>query len=137
MAACQPTEHEHGRIALGPNTLRNLDKMMALLDGLGQDTATVVNVLQTVNTYVSGAVMREFQEIRTQRDQEKWVADEADFDVKLGEWKRRLAQSGRYGHFLKKLEDDVDPGAEDSRAERFEFGLDCFLDGIAVRLAKL
>ncbi|HET7015875.1 MAG TPA: TetR/AcrR family transcriptional regulator [Streptosporangiaceae bacterium] len=124
------------RPALGPNTLRNLDKMMALLDGLGLDTATTVNVLQTVNTYVSGAVLREFQEIRTQREQEQWLADEADFGAKLEEWKRRLARSGRYDHFLKMLEDDVDPDAESSRAERFDFGLDCLLDGIAVRLAK-
>jgi AcrR family transcriptional regulator len=123
------------RPALGPSTLRNLDKMMALLDGLALDTATVVNVLQTVNTYVSGAVLREFQEIRTQRDQERWLLDEDDFASKLAEWRQRLARTGMFDHFLRMLDDDVDPDAESSRQQRFEFGLDCLLDGLAVRLA--
>ena len=124
------------RPALGPSTLRNLDKMMALFDGLSLDSATTVNVLQTVNTYVSGAVLREFQEIRTQRDQEQWLADEDDFAGKLDQWRQRLARTGLFDHFLRMLDDEVDPDAEGSRQQRFEFGLDCLLDGIAVRLAK-
>lgn len=110
--------------------------MMALLDGLALDTATAVNVLQTVTTYVSGAVLREFQEIRTQREQERWLADEDDFAAKLAEWRQRLARTGRFDHFLRMLDDSVDPDAEDSRQQRFEFGLDCLLDGIAVRLNR-
>jgi AcrR family transcriptional regulator len=124
------------RPALGPSTLRSLDKMMTLLDGLSLDTATAVNVLQTVNTYVSGAVLREFQEIRTQREQERWLADEDDFAAKLTEWRQRLARTGLFDHFLRMLDDDVDPDAEGSRQHRFEFGLDCLLDGIAVRLGR-
>lgn len=125
------------RPALGPNTLRNLDKMFAVFDGFGLDTLTTMNILQTVNTYVSGAVLRELQEIRTQREQDEWIAGDTEFIAKIGEWKRRLAETGRFDHFLKLLNDDVDPDAEDSRDERFEFGLDCLIDGIAVRLSKI
>ena len=42
------------RPPLGPNTLRNLDRSLATLGGLDIDTATAINVLQTVNTYVIG-----------------------------------------------------------------------------------
>ncbi len=124
------------RPPLGPNTLRNLDKMLASLDSLDIDTATAVNVLQTLNTYVSGAVIRELTELRTQREQERWVAAEDQFTAKLMEWKRRLAQTGTFDHFLRIIDDDVDPDAEETRQERFEFGLDCVLEGIAVKIAR-
>jgi hypothetical protein len=32
------------------------------------------------------------------------------------------------------FEEGVDPDAAETREERFEFGLDCVLDGIATRL---
>jgi hypothetical protein len=32
------------------------------------------------------------------------------------------------------LDEGVDPDAAETRDERFEFGLDCLLDGIAARL---
>ncbi len=104
------------RPALGPSTLRNLDKMMALFDGLSLDSATTVNVLQTVNTYVSGAVLREFQEIRTQRDQEQWLAEEDDFAGKLDQWRQRLARTGLFDHFLRMLDDERRPGRRGQQA---------------------
>jgi len=33
------------------------------------------------------------------------------------------------------LDEGSDPDAEQTRDERFEFGLDCVLDGIAARIA--
>ncbi len=128
------TDFIGARPALGPNTLRNLDKMLAILDGLAIDMATAMNILQTVGTYVSGAVIREFQEIRTQREEERYGADWPEFQGKLSAWTRRLAETGMFDHFLKMLNDDVDPDAEDTRDERFEFGLDCVLEGIAAKL---
>ncbi len=124
------------RPPLGPNTLSNLDKMLAALDCLDLDIATAVNVLQTVNTYVSGAVVRELQELRTQREQEQFEYLEAEFAVKLEEWKRRLFEAGKFSHFLRLLDNNIDPDAEATRDERFEFGLDCLLEGIAVQLAR-
>jgi AcrR family transcriptional regulator len=122
------------RPPLGPNTLRNLDKMLGALDGLGIDTGMAINILQSVNTYVSGAVIREFQEIRNQHEQEEFADADQQFFLKLDEWKRRLAGSGKFDHFIRMLDDGIDPDAPDTRDERFEFGLDCLLEGIAARL---
>jgi AcrR family transcriptional regulator len=125
------------RPALGPHTLRNLDKMIALLDGLDTDTVTVMNILQAVNTYVSGAVIREFQEIRTQREEAKLEAEVPAFQADLTAWMQRLAETGMFDHFLRMLNEDIDPDSEDTRDERFEFGLDCVLEGIAAKLLPL
>ncbi len=123
------------RPSLGPNTLRNLDRSIATLGGLDIDTATAINALQTVNTYVSGAVLREFQEIRVQREQEKIDVGGDDFAAGFAAWREKLAATGQFDHFLRILNDDVDPDAEETRDERFEFGLDCVLDGIAAKVA--
>jgi AcrR family transcriptional regulator len=123
------------RPSLGPNTLRNLDRSLATLAGLDIDTATAINVLQTVNTYVSGAVLREFQEIRVQREQEKLDVAGADFAAGFAAWREKLAATGQFDHFLRILNENVDPDAEGTRDERFEFGLDCVLDGIAAKVA--
>jgi AcrR family transcriptional regulator len=124
-----------GRPPLGPNTLLNLDGSLAVLDCLGLDTATAMNILMTVGTYVMGAVLREFREIRAQRDQagigpEQWRAAQAA-------WRRKLVADGRFSHFLRILDDDIDPDAEETRDERFEFGLDCVLDGIAIQVQRM
>ena len=49
-------------------------------------------------------------------------------------WRDRLAATGLFDHFLRILDDDIDPDAEGTRDERFEFGLDCVLDGIAAQV---
>jgi AcrR family transcriptional regulator len=124
------------RPPLGPDTLRLLEQTLSLFDPVDLDPTTAMMVTQTVNTYVIGAVMREFQEIRTQREEDELAADDAEFMDKLDEWKERLAGSGLFDRFVEMIEDNVDPDAEETRTERFEFGLDCLLDGIALRLAK-
>ena len=124
------------RPPLGPNTLRNLDKSLAALDCLDIDTETAINILQTVNTYVLGAVLRELGEQRVQREQEQMIIAGTDFAARLEQWRARLAATGMFDHFLRILRDDIDPDAEETREDRFEFGLDCVLEGIAARLAR-
>lgn len=124
------------RPPLGPNILRNLDKSLAALDCLDVDTATAMNILQTVSTYVSGAVLRELGELRIQREQEQLVREDTEFAAKLDRWRQRLAATGLFDHFLRIMRDDVDPDAEETREERFEFGLDCVLEGIAAKHAR-
>jgi hypothetical protein len=51
-------------------------------------------------------------------------------------WRKRLEADGRFSHFLRIIEDDADPDAEETRAGRFEFGLDCVLDGIAMQVRR-
>jgi len=59
---------------------------------------------------------------------------EADYLAFRGEYDRRVKQSGRYPHLARILDEDIDPDAPGTRDARFEFGLDCVLDGIAARL---
>ena len=44
--------------------------------------------------------------------------------------------SGRYPRIVWLMESGVGPDDPATRDERFQFGLDCVLDGIAVRLAE-
>jgi AcrR family transcriptional regulator len=127
-------DHIGGRPPLGPHVIANLERSLAALDSLELDTATAMNVLMTVGTYVMGAVLREMRELRAQRDLEASGLDETQIAVGVADWARRLRADGRFGHFLRIIEDDVDPDAADTRDERFEFGLDCVLDGIAARV---
>lgn len=125
-----------GRPPLGPNTLRNLERALTITDKLGLDTETAINVLGSVSTYVMGAVLREFRESMVdQRDEEvKSRMSEAELREILATHTERLRAAGRYPHFLRIFDQGIDPDAAESRDARFEFGLDCLLDGIAARL---
>jgi AcrR family transcriptional regulator len=120
----------------GPNDARNLELMLGMLSGLGLDARMTVDILMTVMTYVLGAVLREVQEIRSDRNRAEveatMTAEEIDAErERFREW---LADADRYPNIQRMMEADVDPDAAETRDERFEFGLDCLLDGIAARL---
>ena len=56
----------------GPNDVRNLERLLGLLDETGVDDFRVImGVFMTVATFVIGAVMREAQELRFHREQEQ------------------------------------------------------------------
>ena len=126
-----------GRPPLGPNMLLGSERMMAIFDGTGLDPGTTMNILGTVQTYVMGAALREMREARTQRDQEQSGLTLADVQPAMTAWRDRLAADGRLPHFVAFLDTNIDPDAEETRDERFEFGLDCVLDGIAARIPQL
>ncbi len=49
----------------GPNDVRNLERLLGLLDGTGvDDFRLIMGIFMTVATFVIGAVIREAQEIR-------------------------------------------------------------------------
>jgi hypothetical protein len=123
------------RPPFGPKTVLHLEDSLAVLDDLDLDTRTAIDILMTLNTYVMGAVLRELREIRAQRDQEDYDLDAAKVRSGVNEWVGRLRETGRFVRFLRILDDKVDPDSPDTREERFEFGLQCLLDGIATRIA--
>lgn len=125
-----------GRPPLGPNTLRNLERALAVIDTLHLTTETALNVLGTLNTYVMGAVLREFRESNVQRRDQEAIAEmgEAAAQEFIEAHMARLRATGRFPHFMRMVEAGVDPDAPETRDERFEFGLQCVLDGIAARL---
>jgi AcrR family transcriptional regulator len=123
-----------GRPPLGPNTLLHLDRSLALLDDLGLDVATAMNILGTAQTYVLGSVLREMREARAERDQEQ--IDPAEWQPKRAAWRNRLEDDGRFTRVVRFLDEGIDPDAAETRDERFEFGLDCVIDGIAAKVAE-
>jgi AcrR family transcriptional regulator len=121
------TDFLGARPTFGPNTLRDIDRSLAALDGLDIDTATAMTILQTVSTYVSGAVLRELQEMQTERGETN--TGDPEFQAAFAAWQQNLRAAGQFDHFVKVLDDGVDPDSAGTRDERFEFGLDCLLDG--------
>ena len=126
-----------GRPPLGPNTMLNLDRSLALLDVADPDIATAMNVLSTLLTYVLGAALREAREIRVQREQERAEIDPDDWEPARAAWRDRLDADGRFTRVVAFLDAGFDPDAVETREERFEFGLDCLLDGLAARVPAL
>ena len=76
-------------------------------------------------------------------------AIEAEIEVPepTGDWRADLGafahrtraalrqNTGRYPHIARLMEAGIDPDDPNTREERFQFSLDCVLDGIAARLA--
>jgi AcrR family transcriptional regulator len=126
-----------GRPPTGPKAMGNLERSLGALDGLGLDKAAAMTSVMAVGTYVLGAVLRELQELigeRHQADQFTGMSD-AGKQAMLGEFTERIRQSGRYPHMVAMISEGIDPDAADTRDARFEFGLDCLLDGLAARIA--
>ena len=120
----------------GPNDARNAERLMGALDGLGLDIVSGMRAVLTFGTYVLGAALREIQEIRWQHSVDAATSDMTEEEVAefIAEYGRRIRESGRYPHLAGILDLGVDPDSPVTRDERFEFGLDCMLDGIAARL---
>jgi hypothetical protein len=53
----------------------------------------------------------------------------------MAQWWARLEESGLFPRLVRIFVEGIDPGAAESRDERFEFGLNCVLDGITSRFA--
>jgi AcrR family transcriptional regulator len=120
----------------GPNDARNLERLLGMLVGLDLQARVTMDIMATVGTYVMGAVIREAQEIRSQRDQELAAADltAEELQSERERYRKWFEASGRYPHIAGLVESGVDPDDPRTRDERFEFGLNCLLDGIAAQL---
>ncbi len=127
-----------GRRPFGPQTLLSLERALAALAELPLEPGASFDILMAVQTYVSGAVLREVQEIRVRQAEEAaaTVAEPADLMAKRAEWRDRLAASGLFPHLVAFLDEGIDPDGADTMEARFAFGLDCLLDGIAARIKK-
>ncbi len=125
-----------GRPPMGPNHLRNLESLMAAIDQVGLDTATGLNALATIATYVMGAVLRELRESLVDRRDEEQTGHLSEqergeiFDSRVAQ----LRATGQFPRLVRMFDEAIDPDAAETRDARFEFGLECVLDGIAVRL---
>jgi AcrR family transcriptional regulator len=128
-----------GRPPAGPNVIRNLERMLDLIARPDLDTRVTMNILMTIGTYVTGAVLREAQETRADRDRQQAEATmtKEELAAEQERYHAWIAASGHYPNVQRIMDQDYDPDAPDTRDERFEFGLDCLLDGISTRLRSL
>jgi AcrR family transcriptional regulator len=126
-----------GRPPSGPKALGSLERSLGALDGLGLDQATAMTSLMAVSTYVLGAVLRELQELNGEHYMADQFGDmsEEEKQAVIAEFTERVRRSGRYPHMVAMISEGIDPDAAETRDARFEFGLDCLLDGLAMRLS--
>lgn len=123
-----------GRPPLGPSTLLWMESALATLDVLKLDWETGLRVLESVTTYVTGAVLREVQEARVREVEREIEAHQhGDLIQARRAWRDRLDAAGMFPRFVQFLDAGIDPDAAETVDARFEFGLDCLLDGIGSR----
>jgi AcrR family transcriptional regulator len=120
----------------GPNDARNLERLLGILAGLGLDPRPTMDLLGTIATYVLGAVIQEGREIRTHREQEKAEAGRTseELDAERERYRDWFRASGQYPQIARLIESGIDPDDPATRDERFEFGLDVLLNGIAAQV---
>jgi AcrR family transcriptional regulator len=122
----------------GPNDVRNLERLLGLAEQAGAEGARVtMGILMTVTTFVVGAVIREAQEIRFQRAQERAQAEltAEEIEAEHERFQQWFQDSGDFPRITAMVKTGFDPDDPATRDERFQFGLDCVLDGIAVQVA--
>lgn len=119
----------------GPDDARNAERVFESVSALSADPVTKVWIAMTVLTYVQGAVLREVREIRWERavDEVRASMTEEEIAGLFADFRKRVRESGRYPHLAALMESGVDPDSPGSREERFEFGLECVLDGLDAR----
>jgi hypothetical protein len=110
----------------GPGTLRYAAIVLESLTGCGLDEPTAINVLATLNNYISGFVQRE----------QAWQ-DLLGRDRAPDRWPQAAAAGGTGRPAGGPAPDrDLSARLTLSGDEGFAFGLDRFLDGIAVLLSR-
>ncbi len=82
----------------------------------------------------TGTVLNELREIRVEETQARDGLGDAEISEGFEDWMGRLDDSGQFERVLRIFREGIDPDAAETRDERFEFGLDCVLDGVAARL---
>jgi AcrR family transcriptional regulator len=124
------------RTPLGPNALLQIERSLSVLDGSGLGTRTKLQILTAIDTYVTGSVLNELREVRVEQARERAGLTDVEIAAGMQAWWDRLDQSGMFVRFLRIFDEGIDPDAAETRDDRFEFGLDCLLDGIAARLPQ-
>ena len=115
------------RPPLGPNALRSTEFGLAALEGVGLGPDAVLGTLTTVSDYVLGFTLSEVAE------QEAWRRvglTEGQWRKLVAPYLRQVAESGDFPYFTRYVADGEDAMGDE---ERFIFGLECLLDGIAAR----
>ncbi len=118
-----------GRQAAGPNRIRLMETGLRMVDGLGISIDGMLTITGTVMAFVSGFVSAEVAEVEASRltgmDVTEWMARQAPFI-------QSLLETGEYPLFSRMTQEAGRRYV--SWDERFAYGLDRLLDGVAARL---
>lgn len=121
-----------GRILFAPTPafMAVTEQNLAALDGLGLDVAQMADIADAVTAYTRASTHDEVTRKRL-RAPEGWTSPR---DVKHANTARLnwLLKAGDYPLYERYIREGV---PRDDEQARFEFGLDCLLDGIAARLS--
>jgi hypothetical protein len=123
-----------GRPPYGPNALLQIERSLSALDGHDLDTRTGLQILMAIDTFVTGSVLHELREIRVEQTQARAGLTDTEIAAGIRAWRDRLDRSGMFARVVRVFDEGIDPDAAETRDERFEFGLDCLLDGVTARL---
>jgi len=122
------------RPPFGRNALLQIERSLSVLDDLDLGTRTALQILMAIDTYVTGSVLRELREIRVEQTQARAGLSDTEIAAGMRAWRDRLDRSGMFARVVRVFDEGIDPDAADTRDERFEFGLDCLLDGATARI---
>jgi AcrR family transcriptional regulator len=119
-----------GRPHQGPSALALLEAALSALGGEAgfRTIGGVMQAIRTVNAYVIGALGAEAAERRAGRET---GLDKAGWQAAASGYLLRMIATGRFPMLEKVVQEHDHPPAE----RVFEQGLECVLDGIAMRLA--
>jgi AcrR family transcriptional regulator len=122
-----------GRILLTPTPafLAVTEQNLAALNGLGLDVAQMADIADAVTAYTRAGTHDEVTRVRL-RAPEGWTSAREVKDANAAKlnW---LLDGGKYPIYERYIHDGA---PRDDEQARFEFGLDCLLDGIAARLGE-
>jgi AcrR family transcriptional regulator len=127
-----------GRPPLGPNTLKNLERSLAVLSIAGAEIGWTLNALGSMASYVIGSVLGEFREAKVDEQDEVVIAELGEEELRehLDSTLERLEATGHFPHLMQMYSAGIDPDSPETRDQRFEFGLRCLVDGLAARLSE-
>ncbi|MFJ2767542.1 TetR/AcrR family transcriptional regulator [Streptomyces sp. NPDC087300] len=120
-----PTPH----FALTPNRMAVAERQLAALERRGLDADTAMTAFRTVGAYVHGVSQSEVA-LRQYMEHNGWTSGD-ETRQGLAPQMMYLMNTGRYPAYQRYA---LAAGRKDDAAWQFETGLDCVLDGIAVRL---
>jgi AcrR family transcriptional regulator len=121
------------RMLNGTNFLRWVEFTLSVIDGHGLDIDEMLVLSNTLFAYARGHAASEIGEreasVRSGMSRVDWMNEHA-------ESVRGIVESGRFPYFNRIVTDAATPHREAIEERGFQDGLECLLDGFAVRLER-
>lgn len=121
------------RMLNGTNLLRWIEFTLSAVDGHGLDIDEMLVLSNTLFAYVRGHAVAEIGEreasVRSGMSRVEWMREHAEST-------RAIVESARFPYFNRIVKDAVTPHRKAVEERGFRDGLECLLDGFAVRLDR-